>query len=346
MLLLITAVSTTFAWFSLNDAAWVDDFELELHNSDKLLIRHESGQFKQMLIEEDIVAAINSERESEKITSISDISFSEVYSIDGVSFNQLVPKYDDMNRKTVSLEKASENSYLRFKLYFRIEQGNENEGQLHPDYYLILSNSDNEEGVKKTSFTAKDQAIKLVNSLVTTENEFKMDDSLSVNPINALKLAIKGDSNAASSNPEVDYIYDLADELDLGSYAIDDRILNELEITDSRFSSSKNAGFTYYNNINNHILNPIGYYEDDNELEENVEIVNNLLSKIRYDFSDSLGKFEYDEQTKQYNEVGITISIWLEGFDADNLIGLDSSVIKCLLSFKLVEGGSLSAIYS
>ena len=103
MLLLITAVSTTFAWFSLNDAAWVDDFELELHNSDKLLIRHESGQFKQMLIEEDIVAAINSERESEKITSISDISFSEVYSIDGISFNQLVPKYDEKKEKEVDI---------------------------------------------------------------------------------------------------------------------------------------------------------------------------------------------------------------------------------------------------
>ena len=29
--LLITTVTTTFAWFSLNDAAWVDNFEMEIY---------------------------------------------------------------------------------------------------------------------------------------------------------------------------------------------------------------------------------------------------------------------------------------------------------------------------
>ena len=95
--------------------------------------------------------------------------------------------------------------------------------------------------------------------------------------------------------------------------------------------------FTYYNNINNGILNPLGYYIDEETKASSLDYVGELLNKLKYDFNDSLGKFKYDQETKSYNEVTLTFGLWLEGFDADNLIGLDASKIKCLLSFTLEE---------
>ena len=100
------------------------------------------------------------------------------------------------------------------------------------------------------------------------------------------------------------------------------------------------------NNINNNILNPLGYYETEEEKVEQQEIVSSLTSRLKYDFNDSLGVFKFDQESQSYNEITLIIGIWLEGFDADNLIGLDSSVIKCLLSFRLIEGGNLRAFYS
>lgn len=342
LLLLITTVTTTFAWFSLNDTVWVDDMELEIYNADSLLVKHESGNYKQMLTNNDIVEAINDERElGDQISKLDDISLSEVFSSNGSDFYKLVPSYDDMNRKTISFDKADLNSYIQFRLTFKVETSMN--ASVHPTYYLMLSDTDSDEGLKKTSFTSDNQTLKLLNSLVTQDKEYVMDDSITVNPVNALRLSIKGDS---ASKQSADYIYDLAGEDDLGSYAIDERILEHLEIVDQKYNSSKNAGFTYYNNINNNILNPLGYFSDDEEKVEQVENISGLFTRLKYDFTDSLGVFEYNQDTQNYNEVTLVISIWIEGFDADNLIGLDSSIIKCLLSFRLVEGGNVRAIYS
>ena len=38
MMLLLTTVTTTFAWFSLNESAWLEGMELEVNNMDNLLI--------------------------------------------------------------------------------------------------------------------------------------------------------------------------------------------------------------------------------------------------------------------------------------------------------------------
>ena len=91
LLVLITTVSTTFAWFSLNDAAWTDNFELEIHSVDQLFVKHKTGNFKQALSNSDIVAAINNDRTTDKINSLNDIALTSVHSTDGKSFLKLQP---------------------------------------------------------------------------------------------------------------------------------------------------------------------------------------------------------------------------------------------------------------
>ena len=339
LLLLITTVSTTFAWFSLNDAAWIDDFDLEIRSTDKLLVRHEKGAYKQMLTTDDIVKAINNERESNEIENLNDISLTSVHSLDGVNFYKLEPSYDEMNRQSVNLVKADLNSYITFDIVFTVES-KQAEGQVHPVYKLKFSQNEESEGVKKTNFTSDNQTIKLINQLITSAGVMNMDDSLIVNPVNALRVSIKSDSKTASQNQKIDYIYEITNQDDLGSYACYDTTLEELNRindSDKKYSHSINAAYTYYNKVNNDTLKPLGYYETDDEKQKAVEYVEELLGKLKYDFNDSIGTFTYNQQSNGYNEVVVTLGIWLEGFDADNLIGLDVSKIKCLLSFTLEE---------
>ena len=336
LLLLVTTVSTTFAWFSLNDAAWVDDFDLEIYSTDKLLIRHETGNYKQVLTTDDVVDAINNGRESGHITELDDISLTSVHSQDGLSFFKLQPTYDDMNRQSVSLVTADVNSYLLFKLIFTVDS-TAGEGQVRPEYHLKFSQNVEAGGVKKTSFTANNQTIKLVNQLVTPSGIKNAGDNIVVNPVNALRLSVK-------SNQSQNYIYEFTESNSLGSYACYDLTLNELGKTsdsDKRYSCSTNAAHTYFNEINNDILKPLGYFETGEEKEAAVDYVSELLGKVKYNFSDSLGVFGYDEELQSYNEVALTLGIWLEGFDADNLIGLDANKINCLLSFAIEKGGSI-----
>ena len=330
LLLLVATVSTTFAWFSLNDASWIDDFDMEVYSTDKLLIRHETSDYKQMLTTDDIVDAINNDRESGKIQSLDEISLTSVHSIDGTSFSKLEPSYDEMNRKSVKLVQADKNSYLMFTLTFMLETSNK-EGEVHPDYKLVFSQNEEAGGIKKTSFTSENQTIKLVNKLVTPDGNKSMGDTVIVNPVNALRLSV--------NTPEqgIGYIYEPKNKADLGSYAIYDKLVNSLAEKEYVYSHSTNAAFTYYNNINNDILEPLGYYSNNDEEDYANKHVISLLNKLRDNLNDHLGIFKYNLETKAYNEITVTFGLWLEGFDADNLIGLDASKIKCLLSFAVEE---------
>ena len=242
-----------------------------------------------------------------------------------------------MNRQTVELVEADNKSYLNFTLRFGINS-NDAEGSVHPNYQLIFSQNEEVGGVKKTSFTSNDQTIKLMNKLTTQEEVIVSGYDVVVNPVNALRLAVSTDIQQSGATTYK--IYDLSNENDLGSYAFDDSILANAvgtENVEKKYCSSVNAAFTYYNSIHNNILKPIGYCESSNDVDENIRKVQNLINKLQYNFDKPIGEFEYNNETKSYNEVTLEFSLWLEGYDADNLIGLDASKIKCLLSFTLKE---------
>lgn len=356
-LLVVATISTTYAWFSLNDSAWIEDFELNIINTDNLLIKYEDGPYKQAFSNEDVVAAINSLRtEGNKIDSLNDIKLTPVTSFDGASFKKPSSSFDDSNIQTISYVDADINSFVVMKLYFTVEaNGSESASTVHPNYELKLKQVTNDQtGVRGTSFKSPNQDLKLVNSLVTfgleeeglVEITKKQGDTLTVNPVNALRFGIK---NANDSN--IDFIYDVAEENDLGSYAFDERVLKALEkdvieadpaanvdmYSDFNYLSRTNAMFTYYNNIVNNCLKPMGYYSNDAELATSKTNVSGLLNKLKYGFNDSLGVLKYDQTSQSYNTLELTFAIWIEGFDADNLIGLNTSVLNSVLSFDMIE---------
>ena len=53
-----------------------------------------------------------------------------------------------------------------------------------------------------------------------------------------------------------------------------------------------------------------------------------------------ISNFSVNEDNTGYNDIKITVSIWLEGYDADYFIGIDIKSIKMYLNFE--KGGIVS----
>lgn len=314
VLVFVTAVSTTFAWFSMNDSAWVDEFKLDIQTTDHLLIGYKDGEFKQALNNSDVVMAINGVREeSSQINSLADISLSPVTSLNGTDFLKQEFAYDEQNRASIYYQQAEENSYVKMRLYFSFSTTNLNEDGTHPDYELHFKKPVAEQdGIKGTRFNADNQVLELVHSLTTLDGTLKQGDTLVVNPVNALRIGVKSQDS--------DLIIEYANDQNLGSYAFSD-------------NCETNAMFTYFNNVHNNCLKPM----DDASFTEDSNAISLLNDKLKTNLDDSLGVFTYDSNKGDYNSIAVDITLWIEGFDADNLIGLDTTAIDCLLSFTVVE---------
>ncbi|MDE6013651.1 MAG: hypothetical protein K2G50_01755 [Anaeroplasmataceae bacterium] len=306
--LCVTAVSTTFAWFSMNDSAWVDEFKLDIQTTDHLLIGYADGEFKQSLNKNDVVRAINNLRDEEnQINDLSDISLSPVTSFDGSSFQKQMFSYNELNQTIVSYVEADKNSYVQMRLYFSFSTTTLDAEHQHPEYELHFKKPVAEQdGIKATSFKAENQALELINTLVTPDETKKNGDVIVVNPVNALRLGVKSSTT--------DIIIDYSVENDLGSYAFSD-------------NCQTNAMYTYFNNVHNNCLKPMDEVGDTDLLK----------SKLQSDLDASLGTFTYDLVKGNYNTIMVDVTFWIEGFDADNLIGLKTAALDCLLSFTVTE---------
>lgn len=311
LMLLLTTVSTTFAWFSLNESAWLEGMELEVNNMDNLLITSDYDtdtakmKFKQYLTAEDIVAAINQKRDdSNKITGLSDIKLAPVTTTNGVDFSQTVVSYDAMNKQTLGFETADLNSYISMRISFIVE----NNGTDKPDFDLVFAIEDDDvTDIAKTTFAAADQTITLVNDLVNGDTAMKPEENLVVNPVNALRMAVTNISD------NVVHIYNIGKSTKTNANA--GKNLGDLA---DAANADKNAMFTYYNNINNADLPVMG--DMDSSVVEHDE-----LDQV-------LGTFTTVTDT-QYTVVTLDIVIWIEGYDADSIIGLDTTAITMLLTF-------------
>ncbi len=324
-MLVVTAVTTTYAWFSMNDSAWVDGFNLELRGTDHLLISYEDASYMQSLSNEDVVKAINTLRtEENKISSLNEIVLEPVTSFDGVSFKRQVTTYDSMNHEDVSYDTALVNSYVRMKLYFKLESA----GGENPANYVLRMKEyiPDQAGIRGTHFSADNQTIKLLNSLIGQDGTQKnQGDEVLVNPANAMRVSVIG---ASQSNASFDRIFEITDENDLGSYALSKTALDALSITDEKYDCNKNAMYTYFNNIHANCLEPM------DSIAVNDEVSNLLTKRLTNQLNETIGTFVYDKENNSYNTLAVELAIWVEGFDADNLIGLVISSIDCLLSFE------------
>ena len=318
VLTVITVTSTTLAWFANNQNAWVEDFDLEIEKLEGLLISVDGKNFYSSVSNEDLVKAIVAKKTNKKIeeldmdevkSEIEKIRLSSVTTKDLENFYTI----DSLNvvDNYYGLKAASNYTYIEFDLYFRaVIDENKVEGEVRTLSFASDS-----------YIKSQAKAVKLVNELRSKGVVYKSGESIAVNPADAIRVGV-----SVANDENTKLIYE--PNLGLGSYAIEGVSPSD-EDYDINYDPNENAMLTYFNNLNEHKLAPL-------------KAVDKLFYQGTKNFTDGtiISNFKTNDTVTGFEDLKLTVSIWLEGYDADYFIGIDMKNIKMYLNFS--KGGNVS----
>lgn len=336
----VCLVSTTFAWFAKNANAWTDDFEVELHINEGLEISADGINYYEGLDKKQIARAVallryNTENDAnlkyadltdDQVETYSKISLAPVSpdaNFNFYGFNTSDYSKQDINEyldttdnlyKPINLtaEKKTE-SYVAFDLYFKaIISSNDP----RDTYYLRFTQNIND-GNDESYAKSVDSTVKITNSLniipdkdlrenPITKGLYNSGDSITINPENAVRIATITETNTNIFEPNEGY----------GSSAY-----KNCPNDDSLHNPVVNPMVTYFNNSHN-----LG-----NLYLENYE--NRVITKNTM-HSNNLGAFKKEDG--QYNIIKMRVYLWLDGYDADYIEGVDTDKMHFYLSFTKV----------
>lgn len=330
----VTLTSTTYAWFARNNEAWTDDFDLKIENTENLLISIDGINYKSSLTNEDIKKGMVSKILDKSISELTSEQISQEYSkikLGTVSTKDFT-RFTTINSKEYSdgyykIVDASKYSYISFDLYFRIDTSQENLANQY-DLKLVDEEYANVNSVLSSRFKSDITTVKLHNSLTALDTlgqvvnygpqESSIDDSgevidrstIEINPVNAIRLGFDYNGEIQIYEPNKGY----------GSYAMESH-----KGLEDEYDPDCNAMLTYFNNIYEHKLKPLKDEE---------------VPKTNKSFSDGIiATFEKNQDGLTYADVKITTYIWLEGYDADYVPGININTISTYLNFYKFEGG-------
>ncbi len=345
---IVTLTSTTFAWFATNRNAWLEKFELNIESPKSLLISSDGENFgttvtasqlrkaigKRLLGDaEDVTEAkINEEFEKIALRSVTSIDLKDFRT---VSNKDIITEYDDNHKITgqyYDLIPATKYDFLQFDLWFRIDTASADKDYdlqfVDDDYANNASEGEYTEGSK---IEGRENDVYLYNGLYTTgledtrtgtrrdgtsytKGEYIAGDTIKVDTTDALRLGVLHDDGVTSSIFEP--------SIGLGSYAIDGQ-------TEANYNPSKNAMFTYFNNIHEARLKPIKGSE---------ELVNKYKNTYK-SLGEAVSFGVFARENGQYNDIKLTVSLWLEGMDADYISGVYDRSVSMFLNFCIKEKG-------
>lgn len=310
----VTLTSTTLAWFARNREAWTDEFELEIENTDGLLISIDGVNFYSDVNNDELMKAITAKKLGKSVKDVTDAEVkANVTNLSSVTTKDLNTFTTVDNASTIKdgfyeHHIANKDNYVVFDLYFKAQSS---KGLAEKKYDLSFVSTKDE--VRAPSITADDSIVELYNNLTTINDTYGPavagKEVITVNPANAMRIGVTHHEN-------VNTIYEPYDNL--GSYALKDA-------QEDIYNPDKNAMLTYFNNTHNTKLAPL----------DNLDVYKN--TEKDFDGNVNFGTIVPNSDKTDYEIVKITVSIWLEGMDADYFVGVDTKSIKIYLNFKMKE---------
>ncbi len=143
-----------------------------------------------------------------------------------------------------------------------------------------------------------------------------------------MRLAVVTPVTSTTTKPTIN-VYEPS--IGLGSYAYDitDTTVIAAGLNDDNHDANKNAAYTYYNSLNP--LSPFTAYNGDY-----ASYFEGTTTKTSFT-NDVYGTFKYDATTKTYNTIKLSVMIWLEGWDADYLMGITAQDVSVKLGFEITK---------
>lgn len=316
----ITLVSSTFAWFASNREAWTDEFDLEIQNTDSLLISVDGKNFRSSIPNDLLKKAIVAKAMKVDVDNITltDDYVSSIFkdmALKSVTTSDL-ETFKAINENTIfavddvyELVDAQRFDYITFDLWFKVASSTSKADKKYDikfvsDEYALNNNT-------VTSYvTCKDSVVKLHNKLTSTDKTYQSEETITLNSRDAIRIGVIHDDGQKT-------IYE--PYAGVGSYAL----ANDLE---DIYNPSKNAMLTYFNNIHEAKLEPLASDHD-------------IYKGTEKDFNGeiSFGQVVPNADGTDYVPIKITVSVWLEGFDADYIIGISNTSFKMMFNFCMEE---------
>lgn len=335
-----TLISSTYAFIILRRDAGIEDFTFGVKAVEGLQLSLDGKNFSQDISYDQITS---------KIEENAGVSF------DAIKFNGVTPKAENgkvlyNGNSNVPLfvkdslvldpsadptgkndifyrhetEDALSNEFVYFDLYYRIASTSSLD--YTKKYNLkFYPNSDSDPGTKITS---DESNVVLTNACRDVKYEYTTNSEITVKNEDAMRLGVV-DENKSITVFEPNYGH--------GSSAIEGVSYNESsdEQDDSGYNynlyhdKNYNLMYTYYNSTN-----PTAYFQKAADDNESFHTEHSFNDKV-------LGSFEAlkDESGKpySYNTIKLTFVLWLEGWDADYIFGVEANEISVKLKFKIEE---------
>lgn len=346
LLLILTCVTTTFAWTISNSSVYVSRIDVEISQGDGILISIKPNTgFKSKISEDEIKESIvikylgykyvddilvDKDNKKVDLTSsdvvsyFSQIKLETTTSLDGANFN-------DFNGSNTD---PTDGKYVTFDLYFKAI---ENESDEDTDIFFNYSRFNYDESntlIKQTRLLTLEED-KITTTKDTTKANYLSADLTTLdaqgNPIKISKgyegfdlysaNAARFSTTCIEFSEEVTKIYE--PNIGLGSYASDldsSKYKNSnMYLEASYLDKSKSASFTYLTNINNGL---------------EVERAKVAVSDIPFTYKDFY-TYEADHilSIKKGQTKSINFCVWLEGRDADCFDAIIGSKVRIDLAF-------------
>ncbi len=343
----VTLTTSTFAWFATNRNAWFDEIELEIGNTQNLLISVDGSSYRSAIpsnmIKRAVVAKKNNLQYNASDLDAPDflekewnkISLEPITTCDLETFETIEKKdySDDENENFYKLVEADKYTYLQFDAWFIVKDSKASTKQYDLKFVnnnYVAKEALNGNEIKTSYVTALPSTILLYNDLVTPEKTYSSGETIEANCEDAMRVGITRLEQKSTEDIQK-FIFEPNEGL--GSYALD----SCLDTNDSnyyKFDPNKNAMFTYFNNLNEKKLKPLV-----NKSETNKDMFDYINNVYRDGLQDdvSFGEIVPNATSTAYQPVKLTITVWLEGFDADYIIGMYNTSLKLYLNFYVEE---------
>ena len=332
----VCLTSTTYAWFAKNANAWTEEFDINIHTFEGLQISIDGENYYDSVSYEQMLKAVALSRynlENDTPKTIAELTDAEILSY---SYTALAPVSPDENfnfygfatqdnpvenfdtflqsgvYKPINLtaEKKAK-SYIQFDLWFRnIPSSNDPKAE----YKLMFVDSAyaTAKELKQSYIEGLPSTVKLNNQLTALNalgqpEVYHSGDEIEINPKNAMRIGVQGTQNV---------IY----EPNRGYASSAYNGYPQTEADAKYHDPSTNPMVTYFNNTHSkgdlEIKDYIDFYKTEKDFEGKKE----------------LAKFKR-EADGTYKDAKITVYLWLDGYDADYLEGVNTESVHFFLNF-------------
>ena len=334
--LAVSLTATTFAYVLIGNTATVDEFDFKVEGQEGLMISLDGTNFSQDITGTELKKKLANSVEAfdnNYITGTTIKNSGNTIIADGdISF--VKEKINRATHERTYVDANENEDYLKFDLYFKVL----NTKTAATNYEVVFG--------ENTYINAIEDVVKIQHGFATWKYDsvydyyaptpYQANQEINQNVANAMRIGVY--NSEVVSDPL--QVYEVYDNSDLGSAAITGRI-------DERHDPYSSVMINYYN-----VYHPFEAFTTTNTTKRDYN--GNLLDGVygaedgyafntinEYGHKDANDKWIGKKVVSFGNEdvVKVTMLIWLEGWDADYLLGtsIQGSTFACSLEFVLTE---------